>query len=187
MKKAIFLDRDGIINKFVPDLSKPEQFVLIDGVPEAINKVRKVGFLIIIVTNQPGIAKGICTFEMMEHIHEKMRHLLALQKASIDAIYMCPHHPKKGFKGEVPELKIDCECRKPKPGMIFWAIRDFDIDPKKSWMVGDEERDIIAGKKANIKTIFVQSSDSSPLPCKEKPAAVAGSLKEAIDYILEHE
>lgn len=191
MKKAVFLDRDGVINQNVKDLTKPEQFVLIKGIPEAIKKLNDNGYLIIIVTNQPIIAKGFCTFEEMDKIHEKMKKLLATKGAFIDAIYTCPHHPEKGFSGEVPELKIICECRKPKPGLLLKAIKEHNIDRKKSWAIGDSKIDTAAGKAAGIKTIFLTSGGSSGSREERelvnvKPDKVFYDLKEAVDYIIDN-
>ncbi|MBI2664036.1 HAD family hydrolase [Candidatus Woesearchaeota archaeon] len=147
------MDRDGVINKPVLDLVSPEQFELLDGVPAAIKKINDSGYLAIIVTNQPVIAKGFVTTEGMDEIHRKMAQLLG--NARIDKIYMCPHHPEKGFDGEVKELKIECGCRKPKPGMLLLAAADFDIDLKNSWLIGDSDTDIAAGKAAGCNTIFI--------------------------------
>ena len=159
--KAIFLDRDGVINKGVKDMKTPEQIEIIDGVPKAIKKINDAGYLAIIVTNQPTISKGFLTFEDMAKIHDKMNNELAIHDAHIDAIYMCPHHPEKGFPGEIPELKIDCHCRKPKPGMILDAIAEYNIDKKNSWMIGDSLTDVAAGKNADVKTIFISTGGGS--------------------------
>lgn len=120
-QKAIFLDRDGTINKYVGFLRNINQFELIDGVSEAIKKINASGYLAIVVTNQPVIARGEVSFEELEEIHRKMETLLGEKGAYLDSIYYCPHHPHKGYEGERPELKIDCKCRKPKPGMLVKA------------------------------------------------------------------
>ena len=160
-QKAILLDRDGVINKNVKDMKTPEQLDIIEGVPEAIKKINDAGYLAIIVTNQPTISKGFLTFEDMDKIHEKMNKELAQHDAHIDAIYMCPHHPEKGFAGEIPELKIDCNCRKPKPGLLTDAIKEYNIDKQHSWMIGDSMTDVAAGKNAGIKTVYVSSGAGS--------------------------
>lgn len=156
-QKAVFLDRDGTINKYVGFLTNPEQFELLPGVAEAIKAINKSGYLCIVVTNQPVIARGEVTYEQLECIHNKMETLLGEKGAYVDAIYFCPHHPDRGFEGEVKELKIDCGCRKPKPGMILRAARDYNIDLSNSYVVGDSESDIIAGKLAGCKTILVSN------------------------------
>lgn len=154
-QKAVFLDRDGTINKYVGFLRDIDQFELIEGVAEAIKRINASGYLCIVVTNQPVIARGEVTVPLLEKIHNKMETLLGLEGAYIDGLYYCPHHPHKGFEGEIPELKFDCECRKPKPGMLLKAAEDFNIDLSESWMVGDGENDIKAGENAGCKTCLI--------------------------------
>lgn len=158
-QKAIFLDRDGTINKYVGFLRNIDDFELLPGVTEAIRKINSSGHLAIVVSNQPVIARGEVTFEQLDEIHNKMETLLGQEGAYLDAIYFCPHHPDKGFDGEVPELKIDCECRKPKPGMLLKAAEDFNIDLSQSWMVGDGKNDIHAGKNAGCHTALIGNED----------------------------
>ena len=158
-QKAIFLDRDGVINKYVGFLTDIKDFELIDGVTDAIKKINDNGYLAIVVTNQPVIARGEVTFAELNQIHDKMETLLGLDGAYVDAIYYCPHHPHKGYEGEVPELKFECECRKPKPGMLLHAAKDFNIDLSKSVMIGDGENDMIAGKNAGCSTILIGESE----------------------------
>lgn len=154
-QKAVFLDRDGTINKYVGFLRNPEEFELIPGVAQTIKKLNDAGYLVIVVTNQPVIARGEVTTDELNTIHNKMETLLGKEGAYVDAIYYCPHHPHKGFEGEIPELKLDCDCRKPKPGMLLQAARDFNIDLESSWMLGDSENDILAGKNAGCKTALI--------------------------------
>lgn len=134
---------------------------MIDGVAEAIRKINESGYLAIVVTNQPVIARGEVSFEELEEIHNKMETLLGKEGAYLDAIYYCPHHPHKGYEGERPELKIDCDCRKPKPGMLLKAATDFNIDLSRSWMVGDGENDIQAGINAGCKTVLLSNGNES--------------------------
>lgn len=157
-QKAIFLDRDGTINRYVGFLRKTEQFELLDGVTEAIKTMNALGYLVIVATNQPVIARGEVTEEGLAEIHKKMETLLGLEGAYLDAIYYCPHHPDKGFEGEIPEMKINCECRKPKPGMLLKASEDFHINLRESWMVGDGRNDILAGKAAGCKTVLISEN-----------------------------
>lgn len=159
-QKAIFLDRDGVINKYVGFLRDINEFELIDGVTESIKKINESGYLAIVVTNQPVIARGEVTYEELQEIHNKMETLLGKEGAYLDGIYFCPHHPHKGYEGEIPELKFDCECRKPKPGMLIKAAEDFNIDLTQSWMIGDSESDIEAGKAANCKTAYIGEHDN---------------------------
>lgn len=159
-QKAIFLDRDGTINKYVGFLREIEQFELLPNISEAIKKINNSGYLAIVVTNQPVIARGEVTFEQLDQIHNKMETLLGKDGAYLDGIYFCPHHPHKGFEGEIPELKVECECRKPKPGMLLQAAKDFNIDLSKSWMIGDSDNDILAGENAGCSTARVTEKDS---------------------------
>lgn len=154
-QRAIFLDRDGTINKYVGFLRSIDDFELLPGVAEAIREINESGYLAIVVTNQPVIARGEVTMDGLEEIHNKMETLLGQEGAYLDGIYFCPHHPDKGFEGEVSELKIDCDCRKPKPGLLIKAARDLNIDLSHSWMVGDGENDVEAGKNADCKTALI--------------------------------
>lgn len=154
-QKAVFLDRDGTINRYMGFLRKIEDFELMEGVAEAIKKLHQEGYLCIVVTNQPVIARGEVTVTELEQIHNKMETLLGLEGAYIDGLYICPHHPDIGYEGEVTELKIDCACRKPKPGMLLQAAEDFHIDLKESWMIGDSKNDVLAGKNAGCKTALI--------------------------------
>lgn len=159
-QKAIFLDRDGTINKYVGFLRNIDDFVLIDGVSEAIKLINQSGYLAIVVTNQPVIARGEVTWDELHEIHKKMETLLGKDGAYIDGIYICPHHPDKGFEGERPEYKFDCDCRKPKPGLLLQAAKDFNIDLSQSIMIGDNENDVKAGENAGcIQSILLNSSE----------------------------
>ncbi|MBQ8439947.1 MAG: HAD-IIIA family hydrolase, partial [Clostridia bacterium] len=155
LQKAVFLDRDGTLNRHDGFLTDIEDFTLIDGVAQAVKAINASGYLAIVITNQPVVARGEVTFAELDTIHQKMETLLGREGAYLDAVYFCPHHPHKGYEGEVPELKIECECRKPKPGMILQAARDFHIDLSASWMVGDSDRDVLAGKNAGCKTVLL--------------------------------
>lgn len=162
-QKAIFLDRDGTINKYVGFLRDIEKFELCEGVAEAVKKINASDYLAIVVTNQPVIARGEVTFDELENIHNKMETLLGCEGAYLDGIFFCPHHPHKGFEGEVAELKFDCDCRKPKPGMLLEAAEKFNIDLSKSWMIGDGENDVLAGKNAGCKTALIGSGFGADL------------------------
>lgn len=158
-QKAVFLDRDGTINVYRGFLRNINDFELIEGVAEAIRKINSSGYLCIVVTNQPVIARGELTVNELRMIHNKMETLLGANGAYIDGLYYCPHHPDKGYEDEVTELKIDCDCRKPKPGMILSAAQSFNIDLSSSWMIGDGENDIKAGKAAGCKTVLVGTGE----------------------------
>lgn len=154
-QRAIFLDRDGTINKYVGFLTDINDFELLPNVVEAIKKINTSGYLAVVVTNQPVVARGEVTYDELQEIHNKMETLLGAEGAYIDAIYYCPHHPHKGYEGEIPELKFECDCRKPKPGMLIKAAADFNIDLSQSWMIGDGENDVLAGKNAGCKTGYI--------------------------------
>ena len=159
-RKAIFLDRDGTINENMDIHPSVENFCLLPGVAEAIRKINETHYLAVVVTNQPMIAKGFLTFPELEKIHKKMETLLGNERAYLDRIYFCPHHPEKGFAGELPELKVDCDCRKPKPGMLLQAGRDLNIDLSNSWMIGDSLSDIEAGRRAGCNAILLNKDFS---------------------------
>lgn len=158
-QKAIFLDRDGTINKYVGFLRKTEQMELVEDAAEAIKIINRSGYLAVIITNQPVIARGEVTFDELENINNKMETLLGKEGAYLDGIYFCPHHPHKGYEGEVPELKIDCNCRKPKPGLLIKAARELNIDLEKSWMIGDSDSDVQAGKNAGCKAVRIKEGE----------------------------
>lgn len=160
-QKAIFLDRDGTINKYVGFLRNAHEFELIEGVAEAIKKINDSGYLVIIVTNQPVIARGEVRLLELKKIHDKMETFLGKEGAYVNAIYYCPHHPHRGYEGEITEYKIECECRKPKPGMLLNAAKDFNIDLSQSWMVGDGENDIKAGLQAGCKSALINDANNN--------------------------
>lgn len=168
-QKAIFLDRDGTINHYVGFLRRVNEFELAENSAEAIKKINSSGYLAIVITNQPVIARGETTYEELEEIHNKMETELGKFGAYLDGIYFCPHHPDQGYEGEVPELKVNCDCRKPKPGMLLKAAKDFNIDLSKSFMIGDSDIDVQAGINAGCKSIKI----------------VEGGLLDAVNKILE--
>lgn len=157
-QKAVFLDRDGTINKLNGFITKPELLELIPGAAEAIRKINNTGYLAIVITNQPVIARGETSLEELDVIHRKMETELGKSGAYVDDIFFCPHHPDKGFPGERPEYKIDCECRKPKPGMIFQAAEKYNIDLAQSYMVGDDGRDVEAGLAAGCTPVLLNNA-----------------------------
>ena len=156
-QRAIFLDRDGTMNVSKGFISKADELELIPGTIDAIKAINKSGALAIVITNQPVIARGECSFEELHNIHNKLKTLLGKKGAFVDDIFYCPHHPDKGFEGEVPELKFDCECRKPKTGMIEEAVKKYNIDLSKSYMVGDSTMDLETARNAGIKSVLVNT------------------------------
>lgn len=178
-QKAIFLDRDGTINKYVGFLRNIDKLELLPMVSDAIKLINSSGYLVIVVTNQPVIARGEVTTSELDMIHQKMETLLGRAGAYIDSLYYCPHHPDKGFDGEVPELKFDCDCRKPKPGMLLRAAKDFNIDLTDSWIIGDSKSDIQTGINAGCKTALICNGENN-----YGQDITADSLYEAVKMIL---
>jgi D,D-heptose 1,7-bisphosphate phosphatase len=185
-QKAIFLDRDGVINEEVSYLHRPEQLELIEGSAEAVKKLNDSDYLGIVATNQSVVARGLCSEKDVAQIHKKLDALLGDKHAFLDGIYYCPHHPERGFEGENKQYKIECECRKPKTGMILHAENDFNIDKEKSFIIGDSTADIMTGINANLKTILVKTGNAG----KDKkfdcsPDFIFENLKEAVDFIID--
>lgn len=156
-QKAVFLDRDGTINQYVGFLRDINEFRLLSGVVEAVKMINQSGYLAIVVSNQPVIARGEVTLQELDRIHNKLETLLGEEGAYLDDIYYCPHHPDKGFAGEVTRYKIECDCRKPKPGMLIEAAEKYNIDLSKSYMIGDSENDVWAGRAAGCTSIYIGS------------------------------
>lgn len=154
-QKAVFLDRDGTINEHNGYVTRPEDFFLMPKAAEAIAQINKKGYLAVVVTNQPVIARGDCDEKTLHEIHKRMEVLLGEKGAYTDGIYYCPHHPHKGFENEVEELKISCDCRKPSPGLLLRAKEDFNIDMSLSFMVGDSPTDAQAGERAGCTGILL--------------------------------
>lgn len=184
-RKTVFIDRDGTINKEVNHLNQIEDFELLPNTGTAIRKLNRSGFLSVCITNQPVIARGELTNIGLKEIHNKMDYELGLNGAYLDNIYICPHHKDIGFEGEVKELKIDCECRKPKTGLIDQAVREMQIDRKNSWFIGDTTTDIKAGYDAGLRTILVRTGYAgNDLKCKILPDFVFPDLNLAVDFVL---
>lgn len=160
-QKAVFLDRDGTLNKYVGFLRSADEFELLPGAAEAVKMINKSGYLAIVVTNQPVIARGECSWDELQKIHDKMETELGKEGAYLDGIYVCPHHKDKGFESERPEYKFDCDCRKPKAGLFLQAAKDFNIDLSQSIMIGDSENDMLSGENAGCKkTVLVGQNNN---------------------------
>lgn len=153
-RKAVFLDRDGVINEDVGLVYKPEQMKLIDGVEESINYIHQKGYLVVVVTNQSVIARNLCTFAELETINATMETFLGKKRAYIDGLYCCPHHPDGGYPEERKEYKVKCDCRKPAPGLLLQAARELNIQLDESFMIGDRASDVQAGENAGVKASF---------------------------------
>jgi mannose-1-phosphate guanylyltransferase / phosphomannomutase len=184
-RPAVFLDRDGVINKEVSHLSNPAQMELIAGAAEAIRRLNEVGYLVIVVTNQPVVARGECSLDTLRTIHNKMETLLGREHAWIDALYFCPHHPDRGFAGEIPELKFDCGCRKPKTGLFDEAVQDWNISLADSYCVGDSRRDVLAARRMGVRAIGVKTGHGCrDCEAPDAPDLLVEDLRGAADIIL---
>lgn len=153
MEKAVFLDRDGTINIEKHYLYRPEDFEFIEGVPEAIELLNRNGYLVIVVSNQAGVARGYYSEQDVRKLQEYINTELKNWDAHIDRFYFCPHHPEAG----IGKYKVKCHCRKPETGMFEQACRDFPIDIASSWMIGDNRGDILAGNRFGLKTVLVRT------------------------------
>lgn len=184
-QKCIFLDRDGTINEYSGFVRRPEELVVMEGVSEAVKRINSSEYLCIVVTNQPVIARGECSFETMEEINAKLETELGKKGAYLDDIFYCPHHPDKGFPGEIPELKTDCDCRKPKTGLLVRAAEKYNIDLHSSYVVGDMTMDIQCGKNGGTGTVLVETGmGGRDGKYDAKPDFYARDLGEAVDLIL---
>ena len=182
-RRAIFIDRDGVINKDVGHLHKIKDFELLSNAARAIKKINNSEFLTIVVTNQPVIARNLCSIEELEEIHKKMETLLGREGTKLDGIYYCPHHPDKGFPEENPKYKIKCNCRKPKTGLVKKAQKDFNIDLKSSYFVGDSFRDYLCGKKAGMTTVGVKTGSGWKGEGEGKPDYIFSDIDRAVNFI----
>lgn len=184
-QKCVFLDRDGTVNQYRGLVSSPEQLELEKSAAEAIKRLNRSGYLTIVVTNQPVVARGLCSTEDVERIHDKLKTLLGQQGAYLDAILFCPHHPDKGYPEENPDYKIRCHCRKPDIGMLEECVRRYHIDLSRSWMVGDTTRDIQTGKNAGTRTALVLTGEAGKDGRYEVTPDVTGAnLLDAVEQIL---
>lgn len=156
-QKCVFLDRDGTINKYKGLIADETLLELEQDAGKAIKKINESGYLAILVTNQPVVARGMCTIEDVNRIHQKLQVLLGEQGAYLDDIAFCPHHPDKGYPEENPRYKIECNCRKPATGMIDTMIKKYNVDVSQSWFVGDTTIDVQTGKNAGLKTALVKT------------------------------
>ena len=163
MNKAIFLDRDGVINEALlerPCVTNIENFTFLPDVFEAIKLINSGGYLCIVITNQPGVAQGKLKLVDVHQIHFHMMKTVEEHYGKITDTLFCPHHPERGWPDEDPEFKIQCNCRKPLPGLLLEAASNYNIDLTKSWMIGDRIQDEIAGKAAGCKTVRINTNGS---------------------------
>lgn len=182
-KKAVFLDRDGTINVEKDYLYQPEDFEFIPGAPEAIRRLREAGFLVLVVSNQSGVARGYFSLDAVEHLHRHMQQLLVHQGTKVDGFYVCPHHPTEG-QGD---FRKDCDCRKGQPGLLLRAACEHGVDLERSFMVGDKRADLEAGRAAGCRALLVRTGYGEKELAKGVEAlaeAVVKDLPEAVEYIL---
>ncbi len=187
--RAVFLDRDGTLIEEVGYAVRPEQIRILRGVARALARLAEARYKLVVVTNQSGIARGLLTEQDLNLFHQRLDEQLELLGARVDVYYTCPHHPDPS-EAKRPELAVDCDCRKPKPGLLLQAAQDLDIDLKASWMVGDMWRDIQAGQAAGVRTIKMpaDAQHEEPRPADTPPpTAEVADLEEAADVILDAE
>lgn len=185
-QKCVFLDRDGTINKYKGLINKEEDFELEEGVTKAIRMLNKAGYITIVVTNQPVVARGMCSLEDIQRIHKKMQTLLGADKAYIDECVFCPHHPDKGYPEENVLYKVECNCRKPAIGLITKMVKKYNIDLSCSFMVGDTTVDVLTGKNAGIKTILLSTGQAgADGKYNVMPDFRAENLISAVEIILQ--
>jgi histidinol-phosphate phosphatase family protein len=185
-QRAIFLDRDGTINEFVGLVSRPEQLRLIKGAAAAIRRINRSSYLCFVVSNQPAAARNLCDLADIETINRKMETLLGEEGAFIDDIRFCPHHPDKGYPEENPALKIECGCRKPKPGMLLELAERYNIDLGESYLIGDTSVDVMTAANAGTRSILVASGMKEEIPKFDaRPGLRAADLGEAVGAILD--
>lgn len=156
-RPAVFLDRDGTINEEAGYVTRPEQLTLIPGAAEAIKLLRSAGYRVVVITNQPVVARGDCTEAELQRVHGQLETLLGGEGAFLDGIYACPHHPDKGFAGERPELKFDCDCRKPRGGMIRRARSELNLDLDSSWLIGDRTSDLETARVCGLHAVLLRT------------------------------
>ncbi len=163
-RPAIFLDRDGVINREVNLLCREDQMELLPGAAEAIRMINRSDYLAIVVTNQPVIARNLCSLDELDRIHMRLETLLGQEHAYLNALYFCPHHPDGGYPEERKEYKIVCNCRKPAPGMLLRAAEEWNIDLSQSYMIGDSDRDMQAGANAGLRrSILIETNKANAL------------------------
>lgn len=180
-RPAVFLDRDGTLVKFVDLLHTPEELHLAPGAGDAVSRFNAANLLAVMLTNQPVVARNLCTMNDVVRIHDRLECMLAKHHGHLDLIRFCPHHPDSGYPGENPAFKIPCECRKPGIGMFADAAKRLNIDLEQSWMVGDTEADILAGKTAGCRTMLIGTNST-----ETEPDYRAANMTEAADIILQH-
>lgn len=184
-QRCVFLDRDGTLNIYKGLISEPDQLELEEHAAEAVHMLNGSGYLAMVTTNQPVVARGLCSIDEVKKIHYKLGMLLGKEGAYLDDIVFCPHHPDKGYPEENPVYKVACDCRKPKTGMIDKLVEKYNIDRNQSWLIGDTTRDIECGQRAGLRTVLVKTGEGGRDGKFDViPDKVCGDLLEAVSYIL---
>jgi D,D-heptose 1,7-bisphosphate phosphatase len=184
LKKAVFLDRDGTLNVDVGYLHQLEDLELFPWTGDALRLLKRAGYLLVVVTNQSGIAHGLIAPEFVPACHAEMRRRLAPAGADLDALYFCNHHPR----GSIAELAVDCRCRKPRPGMVDDAVRDLQIDTSQSWVIGDKWLDVNLGHAVGARSILVRTGwgveEERRRPEGQQVDAICDNLIHAVSVII---
>lgn len=184
MNKAVFIDKDGTLIHDVPYNADPSLIRLQEGAAYGLRQLKDQGYLLILVSNQSGVAHGYFSEEALTAVQEKLQDELKKDGVQLDGAFFCPHHPQ----GIVKQYAVSCECRKPKPGMLVEAARQFDIDLSQSWMIGDILHDVEAGNKAGCSTILIDNGNETEWQpgADRHPTDVAKNIRQAVSIILEH-
>jgi len=188
MKKAVFLDRDGVLNELVPNPStgeyepphSPDDLIIFPDVIESLRILQDAGFELFLISNQPDYAKGKTPLENLQAVHAKLDRIVRSEGIRFREYYYCYHHPQ----GKVPEYSFECECRKPKPFFILMAAKRYTLDLSRSWMVGDRDSDIECGKAAGTKTIMIENPQSLKYRTSSQPDFTVANLIDALQIIL---
>ncbi|HVX28751.1 MAG TPA: HAD family hydrolase [Parafilimonas sp.] len=185
MNKAVFIDRDGTLIKNVPYNANPALIEFLPDAIETLSVLKKNKFLLILISNQSGVARGFFSVEQLEEMHDVIQQTLSNFNVKLNAIYYCPHHPE----GKIKEYAIECKCRKPKPGLILKAATKYNIDLNNSWMVGDILNDVEAGNAAGCKTILLDNGNETEWIVNEKrePAFTVESWRMIAQTIVSNE
>jgi D-glycero-D-manno-heptose 1,7-bisphosphate phosphatase len=180
--RAVFLDRDGTINVEKGFVHREEDLEFVDGAAEALGCLNRAGYLVVVITNQSGVARGLYGEDDVHRLHRYMNAELGRRGAHVDRFYFCPHHPE----APDPAYRKDCECRKPNPGMVLRAMEELAIDRSPSYLIGDRLRDICAGKRAGVTSILIREREEQvdDTGCGERPDLVVTSLLKAVEFIL---
>lgn len=185
LKKAVFIDRDGTLIEHIELMRRIEDIRFFPEAESAVKTLNQLGYLVVIITNQPVVARGLIDEKGIDEIHAVLIERLNEKGAKIDAVYFCPHHPE----ADVPRYRLNCDCRKPEPGLIIQAIKEHGIDSKKSYIIGDGIIDMVAGKRVGLKTILVKTGPGHSLDKKfpdTAPDFKAKNLTEAVEFIHQH-